>query len=225
MLVSGTYVPFYEGISAFGEGPLKVSDIEYYKREDFEKKKNKNLCFEICDKVTSVEKGFFDMFLTLRQVIIPDSCKRIDMSDESVDLFRRNGVIIRGTFGSYAEQFAVKYGFEFMHSDVELYQAGDYFQQGVDIITLRFRPNYMPFIHEDCRCQGSSAGSIGGGETDFDLKPDFYKSMTVDEIADQCWGNVQNGVRNSKALRTFMKEARERKGFRIKAARLEDKKK
>ena len=211
-LVTNTYSRYYRGIDACGEGVLRPSDIEYFKREDFVKDKEP-VSLIISGGITEVEAGFFDIFLTLAEVIVPDSVRRISLSDESRRLFRKNKVVLRGPFDSYADRFAKEKGFSYLHSDIELARHGDYYERGVDIITLRFRPDGSPFIHQDCRCQGSSAGSVGGGEVSFDLPKGFYKKQTPEDIANQVWGSCYGQVRDSKALKTFLEKAKERKGY------------
>ena len=87
-------------------------------------------------------------------------------------------------------------------------RTGDYFDHGVYIITLCFTPDGKPFIHQDCRCQGSSAGSTGGGETSFDLPRDFYKTHTAEDIADLCWGCCYSRIKSSSDLQHFLEGAK-----------------
>ena len=214
ILVSNTYCRFYRGIDAYGEGPLYVKDIEYHREEDF-RKDREPVSFILSPGVTTVEAGFFDIFLTIAQLVVSDTVKRIDMSERSVKLFRDNHVTVRAAFDSYGEAFARKYGLHFLHEDIELTRHGDYFEHGIDIITLCFRPDGSPFIHQDCRCQGSSAGSTGGGEVSLDLKQDFYKTLSQKDIADMVWGSCYSGVLGSEALRVFLEKARKRKGYQV----------
>ena len=212
ILVTNTYSRFYRGIDAFGEGPLHVKDIVYHSEEEF-RKNRAPVSFILCPGVTTVEAGVFDIFLSIAELVVSDTITRIDMSEKSVKLFRKNRVTVRAPFGSYGEAFAKKYKLNFLHSDLELARRGDYYERGIDIITLRFRPDGSPFIHQDCRCQGSSAGSVGGGEVDLDLPLRFYEKQTAEDIAGMVWGSCYEQVRSSVELKTFLKKAKERKGY------------
>lgn len=213
VLVSNSYARFYKGISASGKGRLCVSDITYHKKEDFLKSKE-SVSIEIKPDITEVEKGFFDIFITLKQLVIAKSVKQIDVSQETLDLFHTNNVVIRGYFDTYADNFAKKYGLPFMHSDMVIARVGDYFSPaGIDIITLCFTPNGKPFIHQNCLCQGSSAGSSGGGENSFDLPADFYRRYTTEKIAAECRGTCYDDICNNADLKSFLEIAKARKGF------------
>ena len=212
ILVTNTYSRFYWGIDAFGEGPLHVKDIEYHTEADF-RKNREPVSFILSPGVTTVEAGFFDIFITLAELVVSDTVTRIDMSEKSVKLFRKNRVTVRAAFDSYGEAFAKKYGLAFLHEDIELTRHGDYFERGIDIITLCFAPDGSPFLHQDCRCQGSSAGSTGGGEVDLDLKGDFYQKLSQEDIAGMCWGSCYEGILKSEKLRVFLEKAKARKGY------------
>jgi hypothetical protein len=215
MLVSGDYCRFYRGISAYGEGRLRISDNVYYTEKDFQQNREP-VSFILMDGVTEVEAGFFTMFPTLAQIIVADSVRKIGVTESDLALLRKNRVVIRGSFDGYGDRFAQKYGLPFLHRDLELARAGDYFEHGVDIITLCFAPEGRPYLNQDCRCQGSSAGNTGGGEVDVDLKRDFFKRQTADDLADLCWGSCRAKIRGSEALRTFLAKAKDRGGYQRK---------
>lgn len=94
---------------------------------------------------------------------------------------------------------------------MKLATVGDYFDRGVDVITLRFYGDGKPYIHMDCMCQGISAGSMGGGEVSFDLPEDFYLTMTAEEIAGKCWRSKT--ILNNGILQEFMQKAKEKNGY------------
>ena len=95
--------------------------------------------------------------------------------------------------------------------DGKLASVGDYVEHGADIITLRFCEDGSAYIHQDCRCQGSSAGQIGGGEISVDIPDDFYLSLTCEQIAKKCWhsGDI---VANGK-LAAFLEKVKSKGGF------------
>ena len=211
MLVSNTYARYYDGISAYGEGKVSVSDITYHSKEDFMKDPTP-VSFILDPGVTEVEPGVLDIFLPLKQLEIADTVRSVGVTEETLKIFKENDVTVRGSFDSYAEEFAKKYHLHFLHRDMTIGQTGDYFDHGVYIITLCFTPDGKPFIHQDCRCQGSSAGSTGGGETSFDLPRDFYKTHTAEDIADLCWGCCYSQIKSSSDLQHFLEGAKKRGG-------------
>lgn len=213
MLVSKSCYGFYEGYSAYGEGELCVKDCEGYKKEDFVDKK---ISFYLYSDVTSVEEGFFDIFDGLKEIIIPDTVTYIGVTDVTLEILQKNKVLIRGAFDSYAEKFAKKYELEFLHSDLEIACVGDYFDGGVDIITIKFSLSAQPCIHQDSRCQGNSAGSTGGGEVSISIPEDFYLTHTAEDIADMCWGSCYEKISKNTKLKDFLEKAKMKKGYHFK---------
>ena len=136
------------------------------------------------------------------------------MNEDSIKLFRKNAVLIRGVFDTSAEAFAREYGLRFLHTDVELARDSDYFTSaGIDVITLRFCDDGSAYINQENYCQGSSAGSSGGGEINVGLPGDFYMTKTPKNVADMCWGNCREEILKRGKLAEAMKKAKEKKGF------------
>ena len=90
---------------------------------------------------------------------------------------------------------------------------GDYYDQGNDLITLRLFPDGSAKIHQDCRCQGSSAGSVGGGEIDVNIPKDFWRTHSPKDIADLCWGSCYSAILKCEALKSFLAKAKKKNGF------------
>ena len=80
------------------------------------------------------------------------------------------------------------------------------------MITLRFREDGSAYIHQDCKCQGISAGNTGGGETSFDLPKDFYRTMQAEDIAEQCWGSCYAEILKRGTLAAFLSKAKQKQG-------------
>ncbi|MBP5468989.1 MAG: hypothetical protein J6Z11_07055, partial [Candidatus Riflebacteria bacterium] len=171
----------------------------------------KGVALGLDEEIEDVEQDFFDLLPTISSIWIKNPECKIYMTEKTVKLFQKNAVILRGEYDTMSEKLAREYNLRFLHLDVELASIGDYFEHGVDIITLRFRPDGSPFIHQDCRCQGISAGNTGGGEVSFDLPKDFYLSMTAEDIADKCWHTKL--INEKGILASFLKKAKEKKGY------------
>ena len=201
------------GLSADGEGKLCISDMDHWKNDSLIRDP-RGIAFELEEGITEVEEGFFDMFPTLSLIVVSKSVRHIDVSDRSLELFRRNDVAVCGEFDSYAERFAGEYGLRFVHSDIVIARAGDYFSPGgSDVITLRFSPDGSAFILQENFCQGSSAGNSGGGDIRKDLPDDFYRTFTQEDIAGMCWGTCYEKILECAALKTFLEKAKARGGY------------
>lgn len=199
------------GFDAYGGKVLKASDFSYWSEERLADPAG--VALGIDEEIEVVELGVFDILPTLYQLWIKNPKCKIYMSEDNIAMFQRNNVMIRGKYGTGAENFARQYRLQFLPLDVELACSGDYYDRGVDIVTLRFYDDGSAYIHQDCRCQGISAGSVGGGEVSFDLPNDFYLTMTADELADKCW--LSGLIKKNGVLASAMKKAKANGGFLI----------
>ena len=210
MIVSNGYRK--NGFDAFGGKFLRKSDMGYWmnhrKRTD-----PRGVCLELGEEVEKVERGFFELLPTVNELWILNPNADVRLSKEDAALFLKNNVLVRGEFDSAAEAFAQKYGLRFLLINTKLGSAGDYYEQGVDIITLRLYPDSSADIHQDCRCQGISAGNTGGGEVSFDLPEDFYLTMTPEEVAGKCWSSCYSSIIEQGILASVMAKAKTKNGF------------
>ncbi len=198
------------GFDAYGGTYLRKEDMAYW-MDSPARTDPQGVALGLDEEVKEVEPDFFELLPTIDEVWIHNPECKIHMTEKTIRLFRDNNVILRGVYDSAAERLARKHHLRFLHLDVELASSGDYFDRGVDIITVRFREDGSVYIHQDCRCQGSSAGSIGGGEVSFDITRDFYLTKTPEEIADMCW--CSNLIISNGKLAAFMQKAKSKKGF------------
>lgn len=213
MLVRNGYNKY--GFDVHDEGILKAEDMQHWMDSD-QRTDPRGISFELGIHVDGVEAGFFMLVPTIRELFILNPECDVAMTDETVELFHKNDVLIRGPFDGAAEQFAKQYGLRFMHSDIELAMDGDYnTAAGIDVISLCFKKDYTPYIHQDNKCVGSSAGWCGGGEIDFDLPDKFYLNMSAKDLAKECWKSCEEGIKNSEELKTFLKKAKEKGGYYI----------
>ena len=210
MVVSSGYRKY--GFDAFGGSCLRRSDMGYWmdspRRTDPD-----GICFQLGEEVKEVEADFFEVVPTIRELWMLNPKCRLHMTDATLALFRKNDLLFRGAYDSSAERLARTHHFRFLHLDTEIACVGDYYERGNDLITLRFRDDGSAYIHQDCRCQGISAGNTGGGELSFDLPKDFYLKMTAEEVADMCWGSCRSEIVGRGTLRALMEKAKEKKGF------------
>ena len=212
MIVSSGYRK--NGFDAFGGKVLRREHMAYWMKRP-QRTDPDGVALELGAEIEEVEQGFFELLPTIDELWILNPQCRVSLSDEDAELFRKNDVTVRGVFDTAAERFARKYGLRFLHLDTELAHAGDYYEMGVDIISLRFYSDGSAYIHQDCRCQGISAGNTGGGEVSFDLPEDFYLTETPSDIAEQCWGSCRKPILANGTLASLLKKAQRKKGFLI----------
>ena len=210
MNVSSGYRKY--GFDAYGGKYLQKSDMSYWMNNKL-RTDPAGIAFELGKEIEEVEPDFFEIVPTINALWIINPKCHIHMTDATVKLFRNNDIVLRGVYDSVAEKLAKEYHLRFLHLDVELASVGDYFERGKDIITLRFYSDGSAYIHQDCRCPGISAGSIGGGENSFDLKKDFYLTMDAKEIANKCWGSCYKEILGNGKLSSIINKAKKKKGF------------
>ena len=202
----------YEGLCASGEGMLCKSDMSFW-MDLPERTAPGGVVFEISEGVTAVEEGFFELLPTVYRLNIPKSLKALTLTEAELDIFRKNGIIISGVFDSFAESFARENGFSFMHTDIDLAHAGDYFEGGSYHAMLHFYSDGRAVVRQESFSQGSSAGSSLGTDDDVALKMDFYENNTPKDIADMCWGCFYQKIQSNKELQAFLKKAKQKGGY------------
>lgn len=143
------------------------------------------------DGVETVEEGFLDRIPHLHELEMADTVKDVGVTEQFKKVMHKNNILIRGSFDSYAEEFARKYKLRFLPSNMVLAQTGDYYTNyGVDIITLRMFDDGTADIHQDERCQGSCASWTGGGDMSFDIPWDFFKDENAQKTLPQNAGGT-----------------------------------
>ena len=210
MIVSSGYRKY--GFDVSGGAELKKEHMSFWMNLP-ERTDPRGVCLELAEEVQEVEQGFFELLPTISELRILGKECRIWMDDATEELFHKNDVLIRGEFGSCAEKFAKEQGLRFLHLDTLLARSGDYFEYGVMTIELCFYSDGSCCIHQDEKCQGSSAGSSGGGEMDVSLPKDFYLTMSAKEVAEMCW--CTNKIISNGILAGLMAKAKAKKGFLI----------
>ena len=199
-----------EGLTTAGEGMLCKSDMDFWRNLPEMKKP---VSFELAEGVTDVEEGFFEQLPLLRELWIGSTVKTLGLTEETLALFHKNDVLIRGQFNTVAERFAREQGLRFLTADFEVARGGNYFESFAYTVRLRFQPDEKPRLLQASFSQGSSAGSSLGTDEDVRLPKDFYLTMTQEEIADLCWGCAYGRVADSAALGKFLALAKKKKGY------------
>ncbi len=156
------------------------------------------------DGITEVKKGFLESFVMLRELVIDSTVKNIEMTEELRKLLKKNCVIIRGCYGTYAEEFAQENGLTFIHKDIYLGIRRNEEHSESRTITLHFdESGQMSLLYEDF-CQGISAGNTMGGEFTRDLPEQFHKDCSLEEFADMMPGAYFEQIMKNKELEAFL---------------------
>ncbi len=210
MIVSSGYRK--NGFDAHGGKLLQKKDMDFWMNLP-ERTDPSGVCFELGEEVEEVEQGFFELVPTICELWILNPNCRLYLSETEKALFQKNNVLIRGAFDTSAEAFAKENCLYFLHIDTVIAREGDYFERGIDILTLCFYHDGSAYINQDEKCQGISAGNTGGGEVDINLPKDFYKTMSAKDVAGKCWGNCYDDILKRGILNSLMKKAAKKNGF------------
>ena len=195
MIVSSGYRK--NGFDAHGGKLLQKKDMDFWMNLP-ERTDPSGVCFELGEEC--------------ELWILNPEC-RLYLSETEKELFRKNNVLIRGAFDTSAEAFAKENHLRFLHIDTVIAREGDYFERGIDILTLCFYHDGSAYINQDEKCRGISAGNTGGGEVDINLPKDFYKTMSAKDVAGMCWGNCYDDILKRGVLNSMMKKAKMKNGF------------
>ncbi|MBR4628183.1 MAG: hypothetical protein IKO47_10885 [Ruminococcus sp.] len=134
---------------------------------------------------TEIDTAFLLQLRTLRELILPDSVTHIDMTPELEALLKKNDTLIRGSFDSFAENFASEQGLHFRPSDTVI--SHFYFEpaQETTVKSIVIARDGSMQVEEEVSSPGSSAGNTFGGTFHHDLPRNFYKTMTNEQIAER----------------------------------------
>ena len=116
---------------------------------------------------TDIAPKFLEQIDELRELILPDTVTKLHMTPKLERIFQRNKTLIRGSFDSFAEQFAHEHGLRFRPADFEFYE--DYCELGHETTTRKLK----------FRRDGSNTF---GGYHDTELPHHFFQTMTFDQF-------------------------------------------
>ncbi len=205
------YINHYSGLlEVEGEGVLcredtKVSPVP---TENLAKKYD---TLSITEGITGLGEGYLEAFPGICCLILARTVEFVATTPELDERLRKNEVLIRGEYDTFAEMFAEEKGLRFLHCNIHLADddIGDHYEH--DIITLRFHTKGAPDIHYNCFTPGSSAGSYGGGEYANELPKDFYAGCSPEQFADRFPERLREQLMSNDMLRRFLEKANSRR--------------
>ncbi len=192
-----------------GKGPLCREDAEVRPApgEDWADEYH---TLHVKEGVTALGEGYLETFRKIGCLILSRSVTMIAQTKELDGLLRRNKVLIRGEYDTFAEEFAHKKGLKFLHCDIPLAEDHDEEHHEHEFITLRFHSRGAPDIHHNVFTPGSSAGSWGGGEYASELPRDFYVGCTAETFAGYFPEHLRDQLTANDMLRRFLETANRR---------------
>ncbi len=208
------YINHYSGLlEVKGEGVLLKEDAEVWPggeknwQDDYD-------VLSVKEGITGLGEGYLDAFRKIGCLILSRTVEEVASTPQLDQALRRNKVLIRGEYDTFAERFAREKRLKFLHCDIPLAEddIGDHYEH--DIITLRFHTRGAPDIHYNCFTPGSSAGSYGGGEYASKLPKDFYVGHTVEEFVANFPERLREQLTSNDMLRRFLDAANRRKDLK-----------
>ena len=204
------YINHYSGLlEVKGEGALCREDAEICGESGNGWTESYDV-LSITDGITALGEGYLEAFLNIRCLILSRTVEAISTTPEFDKMLRKNKVLIRGEYESFAEEFARNKGLKFIHSDIHIADDDIEIAHEHDIITLRFHEDGSSDIHYNCFTPGSSAGSYGGGEYANKLPSDFYIGCTIEQFAANFSKRVREQILANEAIKRFLESANRR---------------
>lgn len=205
------YINHYSGLlEVEGEGLLCKEDAEVWPASG-KNWANEYDVLSITEGITGLGEGYLDAFPKIGCLILSRTVESVATSPELDKRLRKNKVLIRGEYNTFAEKFALEKGMKFLHCDIPLAEDDIGAAHEHDIITLRFHSKGAPDIHYNCFTPGSSAGSYGGGEYANELPKDFYVGCTVEQFAGKFPERLRGQLTANAMLRRFLDAANRRR--------------
>ena len=208
------YINHYSGLlEVEGEGVLCREDAEVWPATEKNWQKDYDI-LSVGEGITGLGEGYLEAFPKIDCLILARTVEAVATTPELDTALRKNKVLIRGEYDSFAETFAREKGLKFLHCDIPLAEddIGDHYEH--DVITLRFHPKGAPDIHYNCFTPGSSAGSYGGGEYARELPRDFYRGCTPEQFAANFPERLRELLLTNGKLLRFLEAANRRRNRR-----------
>ena len=204
------YINHYSGLlEVEGSGPLCREDARVFPDEGRDWAKEYDT-LSVTEGITELGEGYLEAFPGIRCLILSRTVASAAVSGALEKRLRKNKVLVRGEYDTYAEDFAREKGLRFLHCDIPLGEDVDETHHERDVITLRFHLKDAPDIHHNIFSPGSSAGSYGGGEVAAALPRDFFVGCTPELFADRFPERLREQLLANDMLRRFLEAANRR---------------
>jgi len=162
---------------------------------------------------TEIDTAFLEQLNTLAELVLPNSITNIDMTPTLEQILKRNNVLIRGAFDSFAEKFAAENHLHFRPADFLFAKYVFEPAHETTLLTMMFKRDGNVVMEESVSSPGSSAGNTFGGTFYKDLPKNFYKTMTVEQIAEMYGSRLHDAIIKDGKLADFLEKAKKHKLF------------
>ena len=162
---------------------------------------------------TEIDTAFLEQLNTLAELILPDSITNITMTPTLEQILKRNNVLIRGSFDSFAERFAAENNLHFRPANFLFAKYVFEPAQETTLMTMMFKRNGNVVVEISVSSPGSSAGNTFGGTFYRDLPKNFYKVKTVEQIAEMFGQMSCKTILEDGRLAAFVEKAQTHKIF------------
>ena len=214
-------------LSAWGEGTVKegifhtnLSTIYRKFRKEFSREpRDVSLCIEDTFAYgydygfTEIDTAFLEQINTLAELILPNSITNINMTPTLEQILKRNNVLIRGSFDSFAEKFAAENKLHFRPANFLFAKYVFEPAQETTLMTMMFKRNGNIVVEISVSSPGSSAGNTFGGTFYRDLPKNFYKVKTVEQVAAMFSDRTAKAILENGRLADFIEKAQTHKIF------------
>jgi len=205
------YINHYSGLlEVKGEGLLCKEDAEACPTAGSNWQREYGM-LSVKEGITGLGEGYLEAFPEIGCLILARTVEAVATTPELDKRLRKNKVLIRGEYNTFAESFAKEKRLRFLHCDIHLADDDIKEHHEHDIITLRFHEKGAPDIHYDCYTPGSSAGNYGGGEYCTELPKDFYADCSLEEFAGSFPERLHEQLMTNDMLRRFLDAANSRR--------------
>jgi hypothetical protein len=204
------YINHYSGLlEVEGEGVLCKEDAEAWPAMG-RKWQSEYDVLSVKEGITGLGEGYLEAFPKIGCLILSRTVESVATSPELDKRMRKNKVLIRGEYNTFAEEFAHEKGLGFLHCDIPLAVDDIEIAHERDFITLRFHDRGRADIHYNCFTPGSTAGSYGGGEYAKELPKDFYVDCSLEQFASNFPERLHDQLMSNGMLSRFLDKANSR---------------
>ena len=214
-------------LSALGNGEVTNSNLSTTLDKiysEFKKKFKRNpidvslsiedtLAYGLDYGFTSIDTDFLESIDSLKELILPNSITEIKMTPKLETILKENRVLIRGSFDSFAEEFAIMNKLHFRPADFVFASHLFEYAHETTVLTMQFKRNGKVVIEVAVNSPGSSGGNTFGGNFYHNIPNNFYKTKTVEEIAGSFSDVTCKAILENGSLATFIEKAKTHKFF------------
>ncbi len=153
---------------------------------------------ELDSGITGAKAGFLESFYHLEKLILSESVQSIDDTKELSAMLTKNQVIVRGTFDTFAEEFASRHHLRFVHANIHLGESSNQYE--TDVWSLRFEDNGTPYLH----CNAFGQRGFMGGEERRELPDGLLGNCTIEKFAELLGEHLTEQILQNKPLHHFL---------------------